>query len=104
MAKQRKHYNSEEKVSMLRRRLLEGVALSSLCDELSLKPTVIYRPSFWGKTLRKRFPLAERIFRERRGGVWVSTPPGKVGEQHRIAALEQKLQRMNHLLAVLMEE
>src|SRR6266481_4160000 len=40
MAKQRKHYSSEEKVSILRRRLLEGVAVSTLCDELSLKPTV----------------------------------------------------------------
>jgi hypothetical protein len=31
-------------------------------------------------------------------------PSGQAGEQHRIAALEQKLQRMNHVLAVLMEE
>jgi len=32
MAKQRKYYSSEEKVSILRRRLLEGVALSTLFD------------------------------------------------------------------------
>ena len=43
MAKPRKHYSSEEKVSILRRRLLEGVAVSTICDELSLKPTVFYR-------------------------------------------------------------
>jgi transposase-like protein len=43
MAKQRKYFSSEEKVSVLRRRLLEGVSVSSLCDELSFKPTVFYR-------------------------------------------------------------
>ena len=42
-----------------------------------------------------------RVVITERGG---TRPSGKVGEQHRIAALEQKLQRMNHVLAVLMEE
>ena len=91
MAKQRKHYSSEEKVSILRRRLLEGVAVSTLCDELSLKPTVFYR---WQK----------EFFENGVAACGSRRPPGKVGEQHRIAALEQKLQRMNHVLAVLMEE
>ena len=91
MAKPRKHYSSEEKVAILRRRLLEGVAVSTLCDELSLKPTVFYR---WQKEF---FENGVAAFGPRR-------PSGQVGEQHRIAALEQKLQRMNHVLAVLMEE
>src|SRR6266566_4640139 len=43
MAKQRKYYSSEEKVSIRRRRLLEGVAVSTLCNELSLQPTVLWR-------------------------------------------------------------
>jgi transposase len=91
MAKQRKHYTSEEKVSILRRRLLEGVAVSTLCDELSLKPTVFYR---WQKAF---FENGVAAF-----GPWHRS--GQVGEQHRSDALEQKLQRMNHVLAVLMEE
>ncbi len=38
MAKQRRHYTAEEKVSILRRHLLEHVPVSKLCDELSLQP------------------------------------------------------------------
>ena len=91
MAKQRKHYSSEEKVAILRRRLLEGVAVSALCDELSLKPTLFYR---WQKEF---FENGVAAFGPRR-------PSGQVSEQHRIAVLEQKLQRMNHVLSVLMEE
>ena len=37
MKKQRKHYTAEEKVAILRRHLLEGVAVSSLCDELGVR-------------------------------------------------------------------
>ena len=33
MKKQRKHYTPEEKVAMLRRRLLERVPISELCDK-----------------------------------------------------------------------
>jgi transposase len=91
MAKPRKHYSSEEKVSILRRRLLEGVSVSSLCDELGLKPTLFYR---WQKEF---FENGVAAFGPR-------DPSGRAGEQHRIAALEQKLQRMNHVLAVLMED
>ncbi len=38
MKKPRKHY-SEEKVAILRRRLLEKEPISKLCDELGLQPT-----------------------------------------------------------------
>ena len=38
MAKQRKHDSAEEKVSILRQRLLEHVAVSKPCAELSLQP------------------------------------------------------------------
>jgi transposase-like protein len=43
--KQRKHYTAEEKVALLRRRLVENVAVSDLCEELGLQPTVFYRDS-----------------------------------------------------------
>ena len=43
MTQRRKHYSGEEKVSILRRHLLERVAVSDLCDELGLAPTVFYR-------------------------------------------------------------
>jgi hypothetical protein len=55
--KTRKHYTGEEKVAILRRHLLEKEPISSLCDELGLQPTVLYR---W---------LAEGPLRERSRGL-----------------------------------
>jgi transposase-like protein len=43
MAKQRRTFTGEEKVAILRRHLLDGVAVSDLCDEHGLNPTVFYR-------------------------------------------------------------
>ena len=48
MKKQRTYYTAEEKVAILRRHLLEQEAVSKLCDELGLQPTVFYR---WQKEL-----------------------------------------------------
>ena len=43
MKKQRKHYKPEEKVTILRRDLLENEPISKLCDEIGLQPTVFFR-------------------------------------------------------------
>lgn len=43
MSKHRKHYTPEEKVSILRRHLVEKVSVSDLCQELKLQPTDFYR-------------------------------------------------------------
>ena len=43
MKKQRKQYAPEEKVTILRRHLLEKEPISKLCDEVGLQPTVFYR-------------------------------------------------------------
>ncbi len=91
MAKQRKHYTAEEKVSILRRHLLEHVPVSKLCDELGLQPTVFYR---WQKE-----------FFENGGAAFGRQSLANKGpEQQRIAVLEQKLQRRNEILAELMDE
>jgi transposase-like protein len=42
MKKPRKHYMPEEKVAILKSILVEGVAISDLCDQLGLQPTVFY--------------------------------------------------------------
>lgn len=42
MVKHRKHYTSEEKVSIIRRHLVEKVPVSDLCQEQKLQPTVFY--------------------------------------------------------------
>ena len=91
MAKQRKHYTADEKVSILRRHLLEHVPVSKLCDERSLQPTVFYR---WQK----------EFFENGAAAFGRQTRSDKAPEQQRIAALERKLQRRNEVLAELMDE
>ena len=43
MSKQRRNFTPEEKVSMIRRHLMEGVPVSDLCDEQELNPNLYYR-------------------------------------------------------------
>lgn len=91
MKKQRKHYTAEEKVSILRRHLLEGVAVSSLCDELGLQPTVFYR---WQK----------EFFENGAAAFQSNGRSHHPAEQERIEFLEKKIQRKDEVLAELMAE
>ena len=91
MKKPRKHYTAEEKVAILRRHLLEKEAISKLCDELGLQPTVFYR---WQKEFFEN---------------WAAAFQGKgrvdhQAEQVRIEYLEKKIQRKDEVLAELMSE
>ncbi len=91
MKRQRKHYSGEEKVAILRRHLLEGAAVSTLCDELGLQATVFYR---WQKEL---FENGAAAFQTK----------GRVDQQagqERIEYLEKKIQRKDEVLAELMAE
>ena len=38
MTKPRKHYTAEQKLALLRRRLIDKVPVSDLCDEHGLRP------------------------------------------------------------------
>jgi transposase-like protein len=40
MRKERKHFTPEEKVTILRRHLVDKVPVSELCEELGLRPTM----------------------------------------------------------------
>ena len=91
MRKRRKQYSAEEKVATLRRHLVDKVAVSDLCEELDLQPTVFYR---WQKVL---FEQGEAAF-EREGKKQTRA------RERRIAALEAKLERKNEVLSELMEE
>jgi transposase len=91
--KERKHYTAEEKVAILRRRLLDKVPVSDLCEELSLKPTVFYR---WQKEFFENGAAAFQA-QER--------PHRQVEEkQKRIECLEKKVQTKDEVLAELMAE
>jgi transposase len=89
--KQGKHYTAEEKVAILRRRLVENVAVSDLCEELGLQPTVFYR---W----QKEFLKTARLPSNRRAGAVHQA------EQERIEYLEKKIQTKDDVLEELMAE
>ena len=94
MTQRRKHYSGEEKVSILRRHLLEHVAVSDLCDEFGLAPTVFYR---WQKEFFENGAAAfERKSKQQKK---------QEGQQARkMEALEAKLATKNEVLSELMEE
>ncbi len=91
MKKKRKQYNSKEKVTIIRKHLLEGVAISDVCEEYGIQPSVFYR---WQKTL---FEQCEQVFERGRDS--------QVNRQQRqIAALQEKLRKKNEVLGEVMEE
>jgi transposase-like protein len=87
---QRKHHTPQEKVAALKRHLLEKIPVSDLCEELGISPNVFY---LWQKTF---FENADAVFQR--------PPRGQDRRDRRIAALEQKLQQKNEVLAELMQE
>jgi transposase-like protein len=89
--KARKHYTAEEKVAILRPRLLEQEPVPKLCDELGLQPTVFYR---WQK----------EFFENGAAAFQTKARAKHQAEQERIAYLEKKLQRKDEVLAELTGE
>ena len=91
MARKRKQYTGEEKLAILRKHLLEGVAVSDICDEHDLQPTVFYR---WQK----------QLFEE--GAVVFRRPNDREAKklQRQVIQLEEKLVKKNEVLGELLEE
>jgi transposase len=93
MRKERKHYTSAEKVTILRRHLLDKIPVSDLCEELGLQLTVCYR---WQK----------EFFENRAAAFQSKERPARPVEekQKRIEFLEKKVQTKDEVLAELMAE
>ena len=91
MARKRKQYTGEEKLAILRKHLLEGVAVSEICDEHGLQPTVFYR---WQKQL---FEEGAVVFRRPN-----DTEAKRL--QRQVTQLEEKLVKKNEVLGELLEE
>jgi transposase len=91
MNKQRKSYTPDEKVAIIRQHLLDGVAISELCDAQGLHPTLYYR---WQKE-----------FFEGGGAAFAKEADRQVSQlKQRLAAAEEQLTRKNEVLAEVMEE
>jgi transposase-like protein len=89
--KKRKKYNGKEKVAIIRKHLLEGEAVSDVCEEYGIQPSIFYR---WQKAL---FEQGDQVFERGR-----ESQANR--QQRQIAALEEKLQKKNEVLVEVMEE
>ena len=92
MNSERRHLNPQEKIAALKRHLLEGVPVSTICDELGIAPTLFYR---WQKEL---FENGHALFENGRKAKAVED-----AKDDKIQQLEAKLTRKNEVMAELME-
>jgi len=81
----RKKFSPQQKVAILKKHLVDGVALSDLCDEYGLHPSMFHR---WQKILFEQGHLAFRS----------SNGKGSK-EEKKIEQLEQKLSKKNEVHA-----
>ena len=89
--KKRRNFTPDEKVAILKKNLLENVAVSDLCDQYGLHPTVFYR---WQKEF---FENGARDFEKKK-----NSHTARLGK--RLARLESKLGKKSEVLSELMEE
>ena len=90
--KTRRRYSAEQKVSILREHLLDGRAVSDICDEHGLHPNMFYR---W----QKEFFEGGHVVFERKGG-----DPAARKARKKVDKLQRKLQQKDTVLAELMAE
>ena len=91
MPKKRKKYTPEEKATILKKHLLEKIAVSDLCDQYGLHPTVFHR---W---MREFFENAALAFQKQKDTRTKTL-------EKKVAQLEGKLSQKNEVLSELMEE
>lgn len=89
--RKRKQFQATEKVSIIRKHLVEKQAVSDLCDEYGLAPSVYYR---WQKQF---FEGGEKAFK-------MTKETGVVRLQQEVQKLEEKLARKDEVLGEVMEE
>jgi transposase-like protein len=94
MPRERRHFTPEQKVALLRLHLLEHKPVSDICQEHNLSVTLFY--------------LWQKQFFENGTAAFTQTGRRRQADQdakyRKIAALQDKLQRKNEVLAELMEE
>jgi transposase len=94
MSTTRKHYSAPEKVAILRLHLLEKKPVSDLCDQHGIHPTLFYR---WQKEFFENGVAAFENTGKRR-------KTAAEAKDRKVAALEEKLQQKNEVLAEVMQE
>jgi transposase len=95
MTKKRNHRSPEEKAALLKRHHIEKVAITALCEEVGLQPSVFYG---WQRDLFERAPQ-----------VLGSAPLGRSSSRElelekQVAALQAKLARKDQVIAEISQE
>ena len=94
MPRQRRHFTPEQKVALLRLHLLEKKPISDICEEYHLSVTLFY---LWQKQFFENGATAFANSGKRHKAT-------QDAQDRKVAALQDKLQRKNEVLAELMEE
>jgi transposase len=94
MPRQRRHFTAEQKVALLRLHFLEKTPVSDLCEQHGIAVNLFYN---WQKQFFENGQAAFTANDKRRKA-------DDDLKDRKIAALEDKLQRKNEVLAELMEE
>jgi transposase len=94
MTRERRSFTPEQKVALLRLHLLEKKPVSDICQEHRLSVNLFY---LWQKQFFENGTAAFATTDKRRKAA-------ADAKDRKIAALEDKLQRKNEVLAELMEE
>jgi transposase len=90
--RQRRRFNPEEKLKILRLHLLEQRPVSELCEEHNIQPTLFYQ---WQKS----------FFENGTAALLPRPHPRSLSkEKHTIATLQAKLRQKDEVLAAVVEE
>lgn len=93
MPTQRRHFTGAQKLAILREHLIEKTALSEVCRKHDLSPTLFYQ---WQQRL---FENGAAVFESKAGEARQQT-----ADAQKLAAIENKLQQKNEVMAELMGE
>jgi transposase-like protein len=91
MSKKRRQYSAKEKMTALRKHLVEGVPVSDICEELGIQPGLFYD---WQRVL---FSSAEQVFHRNR-------EDGLTRHVQEVTELKSKLRHKDEVLAEVMAE
>jgi transposase-like protein len=91
-SRERRHFSPQQKVTIVKRHLVDGVPISDLCDEYHIQPAQFY---LWQKQL---FENGATAFERK------TKASGPTPAERQVEALRAKLVTKNEVIAELMEE
>lgn len=92
----RRQFTPEDKATILRRHLVDRVAVSDLCDEYHIQPTLFYG---WQRQAFEQLSAALHDGRTRRGQTETVA-----ADRAQVAALEAKLAKKDEVIAYIAAE